>query len=79
MIYELKLDCMGDDTVETAYISEWFIEVGGVTQEGEDLLEMTTDKAAFTVSSPKSGILREIFFNNGDEVAVDDVICNIEI
>lgn len=79
MKYEVKLDIMGDDTLENAVITEWLADEGTEVEEGSDLIEMTTDKAAFTVPCPQSGILSEIFFNVDDEIGMNDVICIIEV
>ena len=79
MRYEVTLPSLGDDTIETATVSLWLADEGDIVNENDDLVEMTTDKAAFTVPSPKTGTLAEKLVEEDDEVNVGDVICVLEI
>ena len=65
MLHEVKLTDLGEDAAEEATVSYWLAEEGDAVIEGEDLVEMTTDKAAFSVPSPKTGILREKLVEEG--------------
>jgi 2-oxoglutarate dehydrogenase E2 component (dihydrolipoamide succinyltransferase) len=78
MRYEVTLPSMGDDA-NTAIVSLWLADEGDIVNENDDLVEMTTDKAAFTVPSPKTGTLAEKLVEEDDEVAVGDVLCILEI
>ena len=78
MRYEVTLPNMGDD-VETATVSLWLADEGDIVNENDDLVEMTTDKAAFTVPSPKTGTLIEKAVEEDDEVSVGHVLCILEI
>jgi len=77
-MYEVTLAETGDDTLETATISEWMVDEGDTVEEGDDLVEITTDKAAFTVACPVAGTIRELCAVEGDEVSMDDVLCIID-
>ncbi len=79
MRYEVTLPNLGDDLTETAKVSMWLADEDDIVNENDDLVEMTTDKAAFTVPSPKSGTLIEKLVEEEDEVAVGDVVCILEI
>lgn len=79
MRVEVKLPTLGDDAAEEATVSYWLIEEGESVREGDDLVEMTTDKAAFSLPSPESGTLMEKMVEEGEEVSVGDVLCIIEI
>jgi len=57
-------------SVETCIISEWLKKKGDNVIEGDIILTYETDKASFELTSPVSGKILEIFFNNGDEVPV---------
>ena len=63
-----------DDAVTGGTIAEWLAKPGPIT-EGDDLLELTTDKAAFVLPAPRSGTLVEYKVREGDHVKVGDVIC----
>jgi pyruvate/2-oxoglutarate dehydrogenase complex dihydrolipoamide acyltransferase (E2) component len=78
MAYEVKLPPLGDDAPDEAEVSFWYVEEGEQIEEGDDLLEMVTDKAAFTVPSPVSGTLAEVRVNEGDKVSVGQVMAIVE-
>lgn len=78
MTYEIKLPNLGEDAADVATVSYWLYEEGDMVKEGEDLVELTTDKAAFSLPCPKSGKLEEKYVQEGDEVSVGDVLCTIE-
>lgn len=79
MQYEVTLPSLGDDLDEIARVSLWLADEGDIVNENDDLVEMVTDKAAFTVPSPKSGTLVAKLVDEEDEVKVGDVICILEI
>jgi len=64
--------------ITKATVSYWHFETGKDVNEGDDLVELTTDKATFNLPSPYSGILREILVNEGDDVAVGETLAIIE-
>ena len=78
MKHEVKLPELGDDANDTATVSVWLVEKDDMVSEGDELLELTTDKAAFSVPSPYSGQLAERLVEEGDEVTVGDVLCVVE-
>lgn len=81
MMYEVILPSLGDDedAVTGGAVSAWLARVGDELAVNDDLLELTTDKAAFVVPCPTAGILRELRVAEGDEVRVGDVLCVLEI
>lgn len=78
MRHEVKLSDIGDEAGRHATVAFWHIDEGEEIEEGDDLVEMVTDKAAFNVASPKSGVVIEKLVQEGDQVAVKDVLCIIE-
>ena len=64
--------------IEKATVSFWFFKEGDKVSEKEDLVELTTDKAAFNLPCPFSGVLKEIIFHEGDTVNVGEVLGIIE-
>ena len=75
---EVKLPELGEDAGDSAKVSFWYYDVGEKVEEGEDLVEMVTDKATFNVPAPVSGDLKEILVGEGDEAKVGDVLAVIE-
>lgn len=74
---EVKLPFLAEG-VESCTVSFWHVSEGDHVEEGDDLVEMQTSKAAFNVPSPCSGIVARILAAEGEEVRVGDVICIIE-
>ena len=79
MRYEVTLPSLGDDEGERATVSYWLVDEGDEVREDDDLVDMTTDKAAFTVPCPKNGTLVEKLVEEGQEVAVGEALCVLEI
>ena len=52
--------------------------MGQKVKEGEDFVEMVTDKATFNVPSPATGVVKELKFDEDDVVRVGDVIAILE-
>jgi pyruvate/2-oxoglutarate dehydrogenase complex dihydrolipoamide acyltransferase (E2) component len=78
MKIEVPLPSLGEDANPEAQVSAWLAAVGDHLNEGDDLIEMVTDKAAFTVPCPRAGVLREWRVAEGDDVTVGDIIAVIE-
>lgn len=64
--------------VDKATVSFWHFERGEDVAEGDDLVEMMTDKATFNVPSPVSGKLVNIMAEEGQTVNVGDIIATID-
>ncbi len=74
---KVKLSMITQD-IKDAVISEWFALEGDKLKEGQDLLEIVTDKAAFDVPCPCDGILSRIVQKKGAEITPEDVVAEIE-
>ena len=61
-----------------ATISYWHFEEGDRVEEGEELVEIATDKSTLNIPAPCSGVLTEVFFEEGDIIEVGEVLANIE-
>ena len=64
-------------SVESCIITKWYKQKGESINNGELLYSYETDKASFDVEAPESGVLLDIFFNDGDEVPVLVNVCVI--
>jgi pyruvate dehydrogenase E2 component (dihydrolipoamide acetyltransferase) len=76
----VQLPELGDDedAPQEAEVSFWYVEEGEEVQEGEDLLEVITDKAAFTVPSPAAGTLKETLKEEAQKVKPGEDIAVME-
>jgi len=70
---EIVLPDLGID-VEEATISFWHVDVGSHVKEGQDLLEVTTDKANINVPAPCEGIIAEIVAVEGQVVVSGETL-----
>lgn len=64
--------------VNEAVVSFWHFKEGDNIKEGDEVVEMATDKAAFNVPSKLSGILKKIVAKEGDTVKVGQPLAIIE-
>ncbi len=64
--------------VEEATVSFWHIENGNKVEEGQDLVELVTDKATFNLPAPCSGILKEVLVEEGDTIKVGQTLAVID-
>jgi len=78
MEVEVKLPPLGEDAPDEAEVSFWYVEEGEALEQGQDMVEMLTDKAAFTVPAPVSGTIKSILATEGDKVKVDGVLAIVE-
>ncbi len=74
---EVKLPPIAEG-VNKASVVYWHKAVGESIKEGEDLVELVTDKATFNLPSPVSGAVKEIMVNEGDEIKVGQILARIE-
>jgi len=60
--------------VTEATITLWLVKEGDVVAVGQDIVEMATDKATFTMPSPGAGTLKKIERPEGETVKVGETI-----
>ncbi|TWT83213.1 Dihydrolipoyllysine-residue acetyltransferase component of pyruvate dehydrogenase complex [Planctomycetes bacterium CA13] len=77
MATEVKLPELGDG-IESGDVLEVFVSVGDVITEGQDVVEMETDKATVPVPASVGGKVTKILVNEGDTVAIGGVILEVE-
>jgi len=66
---------MGVTEVE---ITEWKVKKGDKINKGDEIVEITMEKAATVLTADVSGIIDEIMFDKGDTVEVGSTICKIK-
>ena len=75
---QVTLPEMGESVTEGT-VAKWLKQVGDSVQEGEGLVEVTTDKVDAEVPSPKSGRLSKILADAGATIAVGAPLAEIEV
>ncbi len=74
---ELKLPELAEG-VNEAVVSYWHFKEGDTVKEGDEIVEMATDKAAFNVPCKTAGTLKQVVAKEGDTVKVGAVLAVIE-
>ncbi len=64
--------------VGEATVSYWHFEEGDKIDQGQDLVELVTDKATFNLPSPRSGTLTKVTSGEGETVKVGEILAIIE-
>ncbi len=78
MQVEVKLPDLGEDAGEEATVSFFHFQEGDKVNENDNLVEMVTDKAAFDVPCPVSGVLKKILAGEDEIVQVGQPLAIIE-
>lgn len=64
--------------IEKATVACWHHREGDRVQEGDDVVEVVTDKASFNVAACASGILRKILVKDGEQARIGAALGVIE-
>jgi 2-oxoglutarate dehydrogenase E2 component (dihydrolipoamide succinyltransferase) len=76
--FEIKMPKLGESITEGTIIS-WSVKVGDTVEEDDVLFEVSTAKVSAEIPSPVEGKVKQLFFNEGDTVAVGTVVAILEI
>src|SRR5207237_2521292 len=73
MPVDIRVPSLGESVVE-ATIGRWLKHEGDTVNQGEALVELETDKVNMEVTADQSGVLQKIVKQEGDTVAVGEVL-----
>src|ERR671918_444179 len=65
------------DSMEEGTVLKWLVDQGSEVKRGEPLVEIETDKANMTYDADTDGTLIEIVAQEGDTLAIGEVIARI--
>jgi len=77
MSIELRIPSAGE-SIQEVQIGQWLKHEGDHVQRDETLVELDTDKASMELPAPSDGVLSRIVKQDGEKVAVGEVIALIE-
>src|SRR5271163_2057718 len=66
------------ESVSEGTITKWFVREGDIVRKDQPLLEIATDKADSELPAPTGGRVAKLLAKEGDVVAVNTVVCQIE-
>jgi len=75
-LFEVIVPKVGMSVTEVE-ITKWKVKKGDTVNIGDEIVEITMEKAATVLTADVSGVIEEIMFNEGDTVEVGNVICKI--
>lgn len=67
------------ESVTEGTINSWLVKVGDAVNKYDPIAEVMTDKVNAEIPSSFSGVIKEIVVEEGETVAVDELICYIEV
>ena len=70
---EIQVPALGESITE-ATVAKWFIKKGEHIKKDAVILELETDKVSQEIYASESGILENIFFQEGEDVNIGDTL-----
>lgn len=67
------------ESVTEGTISRWLVSVGDTVNKYEPLAEVMTDKVNAEIPSSFEGVIKELIAEEGETLAVGEIICTIEV
>ncbi len=67
------------ESVTEGTISRWLVSVGDTVNKYDPLAEVMTDKVNAEIPSSFAGVIKELIAEEGDTLAVGEIICTIEV
>lgn len=76
-IQQVKMPKLGESVTEGT-ITKWLVAPGDHVNKYDPIAEVLTDKVTADIPSSFTGVIKEIWANEDEKMAVGDVICTIE-
>ena len=77
MATDIKMPQLGESIAEGTVV-KWLVQVGGMIEKDQSLLEVETEKVALEIPSPATGVLSEIIVKEGETVLVGTLLARID-
>jgi len=77
VLIEIKVPPLAE-SVADATLMGWQKKVGDFVKEGENLIDLETDKVTLEVAAPKDGVITEILKAEGDTALAEEVLAIID-
>lgn len=77
MSIEIKVPVLPESVSEATLLS-WHVKVGDTVQQGQNIIDIETDKVILELPAPESGVITEILANDGDVVSASQVIAKLD-
>lgn len=77
MIIDIKVPVL-PESVSDATLLAWNVKVGDTVTEGQNLIDIETDKVVLELPAPNRGVITEILRQEGDVVESEQVIAHLD-
>jgi 2-oxoglutarate dehydrogenase E2 component (dihydrolipoamide succinyltransferase) len=77
VLVEVKVPALAESIAEATLVN-WLKRPGEPVKQGENLIDIETDKVMLEVTAPEDGVLKEIIKDDSSEVMSDEVIAVID-
>ena len=74
---EVTLEHLPEGATQAA-IRTWYFEEGDTVAKGDEIVELATEEGTVTLTAPASGILAEVYYDEGEAAEVGEILCLIE-
>lgn len=74
---EVVLEGLPEGTRQVT-VQAWYFEEGDAVTKGDEIAELALEDKTLTVTAPASGILAEVYYDEGETVEAGEVLCLIE-
>ena len=64
--------------IAQATVQAWYFEEGDAVTKGDEIAELATEEGSVTIIAPATGILAEVYYDEGESVELGEVLCLIE-
>ncbi|MCD7033230.1 2-oxo acid dehydrogenase subunit E2 [Metabacillus sp. GX 13764] len=77
-VEQMTMPQLGESVTEGT-ISKWLVKVGDKVNKYDPIAEVMTDKVNAEVPSSFTGVITELVGNEGDTLAVGEIMCKVEL
>ncbi|MDR2195370.1 MAG: E3 binding domain-containing protein, partial [Gallionellaceae bacterium] len=77
-ILEIRSPQLSESVTEATLLT-WHKQAGDVVAEGENLVDVETDKVVLELPAPAAGVLKEILKGEGEKVGSGEVVAVLEV
>lgn len=74
---EIKVPELGE-SIQEVQIAHWLKREGEWVENGEEIVEVESEKASQALSAPSAGVLQKIFFRDGEFAKVGQVLAQLD-
>lgn len=74
--HEIRLPLLGEG-IEKAVVAGWNVDEGKAVEADQEIVDVVTDKATFSITADCSGVVEKILVKEGCEAAIGEVLAVI--